>query len=81
MTVVYDRTHEAVRRAMLAAASPTTPCWRCGRPLGPDPSRIDLGHRDDGPGWAGLVSGLPAGGPFRAENGAGCPLTSLLYGR
>jgi hypothetical protein len=22
--------------------------------LGPDPSRIDLGHRDDGPGWAGL---------------------------
>jgi len=21
------------------------------------------------------------GGPFRAENGAGCPLTSLLFGR
>jgi hypothetical protein len=34
-----------------------------------------------GPEESGLVSGLPAGGPFRAENGAGCPLTSLLYGR
>jgi hypothetical protein len=54
MTVVYDREHRAVRRALLAAASPTDRCWRCGFPLGPDPSRIDLGHRDDGPGWAGL---------------------------
>jgi hypothetical protein len=54
MTVVYDRTHEAGRRALLAASTPATSCWRCGRPLGPDPSRIDLGHRDDGPGWAGL---------------------------
>ena len=54
MTVVYDREHEAVRRALLAASTPATPCWRCGRPLGTDRSRIDLGHRDDGPGWAGL---------------------------
>jgi hypothetical protein len=54
MTVVYDREHEAVRRALLAASSPSTPCWRCGRPLGADPSKVDLGHRDDGPGWAGL---------------------------
>jgi hypothetical protein len=54
MTVVYDREHRAVRRALLAAASPTDRCWRCGFPLGPDPSRLDLGHRDDGPGWAGL---------------------------
>ena len=54
MSVVYDREHQAVRRGLLAAYSPTDPCWRCGFPLGPDPSRIDLGHRDDGPGWAGL---------------------------
>jgi hypothetical protein len=51
---VYDREHQAVRRGLLAASSPTDPCWRCGFPLGPDPSRLDLGHRDDGPGWAGL---------------------------
>jgi hypothetical protein len=51
---VYDREHQAVRRGLLAAYAPTDPCWRCRFPLGPDPSRIDLGHRDDGPGWAGL---------------------------
>jgi hypothetical protein len=54
VTVAYDRTHEAVRRALLAASTTATPCWRCGFPLGPDPGRVDLGHRDDGPGWAGL---------------------------
>lgn len=52
--VVYDSKHQAVRRAMLAVSSPSDPCARCGRPLGPDPRRIDLGHRDDGAGWAGL---------------------------
>jgi hypothetical protein len=51
---VYDREHQAVRRGLLAAYHPLDPCWRCRFPLGPDPSRIDLGHRDDGPGWAGL---------------------------
>ena len=54
MSVVYGREHAAVRRGLLAAYEPTDPCWRCGFPLGPDPSRIDCGHRDDGPGWAGL---------------------------
>lgn len=54
MSVVYDREHQAVRRGLLAAYEPTDPCWRCGFPLGPDPSRLDCGHRDDGPGWAGL---------------------------
>jgi hypothetical protein len=51
---LYDGEHQAVRRALLAICSPADPCWRCGRPLGPDPSLLDLGHRDDGPGWAGL---------------------------
>jgi hypothetical protein len=54
MTVPYDREHEAIRLALLAAASASDPCWRCGQPLGRDASKIDLGHRDDGPGWAGL---------------------------
>jgi hypothetical protein len=54
VSVVYDREHQAVRRGLLAAYEPTDPCWRCGFPLGPDPRRLDLGHRDDGPGWAGL---------------------------
>lgn len=53
-TRVYDREHQAVRRALLASATPADLCWRCGFPLGPDPSRLDCGHRDDGPGWAGL---------------------------
>jgi hypothetical protein len=54
LSVAYDGEHQAVRRALLAVCSPADPCWRCGRPLGPDPSMLDLGHRDDGPGWAGL---------------------------
>jgi hypothetical protein len=54
VSVPYGRDHEAIRSALLAAASPTDPCWRCGQPLGRDRSKIDLGHRDDGPGWAGL---------------------------
>jgi hypothetical protein len=29
---------------------------------------------------AGLVMFALVGGPFRAENGCGCPLTPLLYG-
>jgi hypothetical protein len=52
--VIYDGEHQAVRKALLASATPADPCWRCGFPLGPDPRRLDLGHRDDGPGWAGL---------------------------
>jgi hypothetical protein len=50
----YDGEHQAVRRALLQVATPADPCARCGRPLGGDPSRIDLGHRDDGAGWSGL---------------------------
>jgi hypothetical protein len=52
--VLYDREHEAVRKAAIASYHPADPCWRCGQPLGPHPSMLDLGHRDDGPGWAGL---------------------------
>jgi hypothetical protein len=50
----YGGEHQAVRRALLAVYQPADPCWRCGRPLGPYPARIDLGHRDDGLGWSGL---------------------------
>jgi hypothetical protein len=50
----YGSAHEAIRKAMLATSGPATPCARCGKPLGPDPSQVDLGHRDDGPGYNGL---------------------------
>jgi hypothetical protein len=50
----YAGDHKSVRRALIAVYEPTDPCWRCGRPLGPDPSRIDLGHTDDRAGYAGL---------------------------
>jgi hypothetical protein len=55
--VSYDRyrgQHRSIRRALLSVYAPSDPCWRCGRPLGPDPSKIDLGHRDDRAGYAGL---------------------------
>lgn len=50
----YTGEQKAVRRALLQVYSPTDRCWRCGRPLGPDPSRLDLGHTDDRAGYAGL---------------------------
>jgi hypothetical protein len=50
----YTSEQKTLRRALLAVYAPTDPCWRCGRPLGPDPSLIDLGHRDDRSGYAGL---------------------------
>lgn len=50
----YTSEQKTVRKALLAVYSPADPCWRCGRPLGPDPARIDLGHRDDRSGYAGL---------------------------
>jgi hypothetical protein len=39
---------------MLAASGPADLCRRCGKPLGPDVAKFDLGHRDDGPGYNGL---------------------------
>jgi hypothetical protein len=50
----YGEQHRRLRAALIATYQPTDPCWRCGQPLGPDPSRIHLGHRDDRTGWAGL---------------------------
>ena len=50
----YDGEQKALRRALLAVYEPTDPCGRCGWPLGPDPSRIDLGHTDDRAGYSGL---------------------------
>lgn len=50
----YTSEQKTVRKALLAVYDPADPCARCGRPLGPDPSRIDLGHRDDRLGYNGL---------------------------
>jgi hypothetical protein len=51
---LYRGPHRTIRKALLAVATPADACWRCGRPLGPDPAKVHLGHRDDGPGYAGL---------------------------
>jgi hypothetical protein len=50
----YGTAHMAIRKALLASARPADPCWRCGKPLGPDPSNVHLDHRDDGAGYGGL---------------------------
>ncbi len=50
----YTSEQKAVRRALLAVYDPADPCARCDRPLGPNPSRIDLGHVDDRSGYSGL---------------------------
>jgi hypothetical protein len=50
----YDREHDALRAQLVAALDPWAPCPRCGDPLGPDPARLDLMHRDDRQGWLGL---------------------------
>ena len=42
----YGWQHQQLRAALLAAYSPADLCWRCRRPLGPDPSLLDLGHED-----------------------------------
>jgi hypothetical protein len=51
----YGGEHQATRRALLSVAGPADPCWRCGRPLGPDPSKVHLDHTDDRAGYAGLA--------------------------
>jgi len=50
----YTSEQKAVRRALLAVYDPADRCGRCGWPLGPDPSRLDLGHTDDRTAYSGL---------------------------
>jgi hypothetical protein len=50
----YAGPHRSIRRALLAVSAPSDPCWRCGLPLGDDPAKIHLGHRDDRASYAGL---------------------------
>jgi hypothetical protein len=42
----YGWAHQQLRARLLAVYSPADPCWRCQRPLGPDPELLDLGHVD-----------------------------------
>jgi hypothetical protein len=62
----YGAAHQAIRKALLAGASPADPCARCGRPIGPDPAKIDLGHDDDHPG---AYNGLECARCNRAAGG------------
>jgi hypothetical protein len=50
----YGAEHDRIRAEAVATYQPSDPCWRCGLPLGPDPSLLDLGHTDDRQGWMGL---------------------------
>jgi hypothetical protein len=50
----YGWQHRLLRAQLLAAYSPTDPCWRCGQPLGDDPRLLDLGHTEERDGWMGL---------------------------
>jgi hypothetical protein len=70
--VVYDREHVAVRRALLAASTPATPCWRCGFPLGPDPAESTSATATTapaGPGWS-TSDAAPPPEPGKATSGA-----------
>lgn len=49
----YGGKHQAIRRAGLVLAY-GTPCCRCGKLMQPG-QKLDLDHRDDGPGWAGFA--------------------------
>jgi hypothetical protein len=50
----YGPAHRRLRDQLIATYQPTDLCWRCGQPLGPDSSMLDLGHTDDRLGYMGL---------------------------
>lgn len=63
----YTGEQKTLRRALLAVYSPAQPCPRCGRPLGPNPNLLDLGHTDDRSAYTGLEHS-------RCNRGAGARL-------
>jgi hypothetical protein len=72
----YGWQHQQLRKALLAVYHPAQPCPRCGQPLGPDPSWIDLGHVE-GSGktaYEGLVHA-------RCNRSGGAKYGNLLRGR
>jgi hypothetical protein len=71
----YGWSHQRLRAALIAAYSPTDPCWRCGFPLGPWPQLLDLGHVDgDKTRYAGLEH-------RRCSRSAGARYGNQLRGR
>jgi hypothetical protein len=44
----YGAMHQQLRVAHLEDYQPSDLCRRCTRPLGPDPTLLDLGHPTDG---------------------------------
>jgi hypothetical protein len=60
---VYDSAHRRARRAALATTPAGAPCPRCGCPRCGHPmlpgDRLELDHRDDGPGYLGLSHASP----------------------
>jgi hypothetical protein len=50
----YGTEHARLRAQLVATYHPSDLCPKCGQPLGPAPSLLDLGHTDDRQGWTGL---------------------------
>lgn len=50
----YGPPHQRIRAIAIARYRPEDPCPRCGRPLGPDPSDLDMGHGPRQRGYSGL---------------------------
>jgi hypothetical protein len=50
----YNAEHQRLRAHLVATYHPSDLCPKCGLPLGPDPTMLDLGHTDDRQGWTGL---------------------------
>jgi hypothetical protein len=50
----YGAEHQRLRAQLIAVYQPTDLCWRCNRPLGPNPDLLDLGHTDDRRRYSGL---------------------------
>src|SRR5829696_1134764 len=51
----YGWQHQQARVQAIANYQPSDPCPRCGLPLGPDPTMLDLGHTQDRQGYLGLM--------------------------
>lgn len=51
----YGALHQQARARALVGYQPDQPCVRCGLPLGPDPSSLDLDHSEDRCRYRGLA--------------------------
>lgn len=78
---VYDAAHRRARETAIATTPPGSPCARCGHPMEPG-DRLQLDHRDDGPGYLGLSHASPCRTCHRKCNqSAGGILAAKMAGK